>query len=178
VRFVLGAAIAMLALAGCNDDSGSPPHRPYASHGVTVELPSGWHSARTSLTPNLGPDPREVLAVANYPLRYRPHQCAHVPVSALEDLGRSGAFVDLEERKAGADRSEFPKRPAHFGPGLGGPSEAADCAPGTRMFERFFGFTDHGRHFYVLVTFGPAASKGTRDEVWKVLDSLKVRPRG
>ena len=85
--------------------------------------------------------------------------------------------VELEERKAGADPSEFPARPAHFGPRLGGPSEAADCVPGTRMFERFFGFTDHGRHFYALVAFGPAAPKATRDEAWGVLDSLKVEAR-
>jgi hypothetical protein len=175
VRFVLPAAIAALLIAGCNNEKGSTPHSPYTRHGVTVELPSGWHGARTNLTPNLGPDPHEVLAVASYPLRYRPHQCAQFPVSALEDLGRRGAFVELEERKAGADPSEFPARPAHFGP-RGGPSEASACVPGTRMFERFFGFTDHGRHFYALVAFGPEASKAMRDEAWKVLDSLKVGP--
>jgi hypothetical protein len=178
VKFVPIAVIAAVVIAGCNDEKHSPPHQTYTSHGLTVELPSGWRGTRASLTPNLGPDPREVLAVANYPLRYRPHQCAHVPVSALEDLGRSGAFIDLEERKAGADPSEFPARPAHFGPSLGGPSEAAECAPGTRMSERFFGFTDRGRHLYALVAFGPAASKATRDETWKVLDSLKVGPGG
>ena len=176
MRFVLAAAIAALVFAGCNDEKGSAPHSPYARHGVTVELPSGWHSARSNLTPNLA-DPREVLAVASYPLRYRPHQCAQVPVSALEDLGPQGAFVELEERKAGADPSEFPARPAHFGPGLGGPSEASDCVPGTRMFERFFGFTDHRRHLYALVAFGPHASKAMRDEAWSVLDSLKVEAR-
>jgi hypothetical protein len=174
VRFAVPAAIAALLIAGCNDEQHSAPHSPYTRHGVTVELPSGWHRARNNLTPNLGPDPREVLAVASYPLRYRPHQCAQFPVSALEDLGRRGAFVELEERKTGADPSEFPARPARFGPSLGGPSEAAACVPGTRMFERFFGFTDHGRHFYALVAFGPDASKATRDEAWGVLDSLKI----
>jgi hypothetical protein len=177
VRFVLGAAVVMLVLAGCSDAKHrSQPRSTYSRQGVTVELPSGWHSARANLTPNLGPDPHEVLAVASYPLRYRPHQCAQFPVSALEDLGRSGALVELEERKAGAARSEFPPRPAHFGPGLGGPSEATACAPAVRMFERFFGFSDRRRHFYALVAFGPAASNATKDAAWRVLDSLKVRP--
>jgi hypothetical protein len=176
VKFVLPVAIAALVFAGCDDEKPSQSHRTFTSHGLTVELPPGWRGTHASLTPNLGPDPREVLAVANYPLRYRPHQCAQVPVSALEDLGRSGAFIDLEERKGAADPSEFPARPTHFGAGLGGPSEAAACAPHTRMSERFFGFTDRSRHFYALVAFDPAASEATRDETWKVLDSLKVGP--
>jgi hypothetical protein len=130
-----------------------------------------------SLTPNLS-DPREVLAAANYALRYRPHGCAQVPVSALEDLGQRGAFVELEERRAGPqDPSEFPPRPAHFGPSLGGPSEASACAPGVHMSEHWFGFTDHGRHFYARVAFGPAASKATQDDAWRTLDSLNVDSR-
>jgi hypothetical protein len=168
--------VAALAVAGCNDEKRSQPPSTYSAHKVTIELPSGWHAARTDLTPNLV-DPKQVFAVGTYPLRYRPHDCAHEPVSALQDLGRTDAFVELEERKAGGrPSSEFPARPAHFGPNLGGPSEATECTPGTRMKEGFFGFTDHGRHFYALVAFGPAASKATKDEAWKVLDSLKVEP--
>jgi hypothetical protein len=177
VRFVLGAAVAMLVLAGCNDEKHrSQPQSTYSAHHVTVGLPRGWRPARTNLTPNLS-DPREVLAAATYPLRYRPGRCAQVPVSALEDLGSHGALVELQERNAGGGpSSEFPARPAHFRP-RGGPSEASACVPGTHMFERFFGFTDHARHFYVLVAFGPAASKATREEAWGVLDSLKVEGR-
>jgi hypothetical protein len=103
-----------------------------------------------------------------------------VPVSALEDLGQRGGFVELEERRAGAQTgSEFPPRPAHFDAALGVPSEAADCVSRTtRMSERWFGFTDHGRHFYARVAFGPAASKATQDDAWGLLDSLKVDPGG
>jgi hypothetical protein len=174
VRFVLTAAIAALVATGCNHEKTSAPHSPYARHGVTVELPSGWQAARNDLTPNLS-DPREVLAVGTYPMRYRPHDCAQVPVSALENLGPHGAFVELEERRAGGGpSSEFPTRPPHFGPTLGGPSEATACVPGTRMSEHWFGFTDHRRHFYALVAFGPQAVESTRSEAWKVLDSLKV----
>jgi hypothetical protein len=168
--------VAVLALAGCDDHRPAPARVTRAGHGLTVELPHGWQVSKESLTPNLGPDPSEVFAAATYPLRYRPRDCAHVPVSALEDLGESGAFVDLEERRGGGAQyqDEFPPRPAHFGPSLGGPSEASDCAPGVRMTERWFGFTDRGRHFYALVAFGPAASKAAQDDAWGLLDSLKV----
>ena len=176
MRFVLTLAIATVVLAGCHDKSGSSPHSTYASHRVTVELPVGWHAARVNLTPNLV-DPRQVLAVGTYPVRYRPHDCAHEPVSALQDLGPRDAFIEIEERKVGGGpSSEFPPRPAHFGAGLGGPSEATECTPGTQMSEHWFGFSDQGRHFYALVAFGPAASNATKDAAWKVLDSLKVEP--
>jgi hypothetical protein len=174
LRTAACAVVAILVLAGCDDHKATTARRTQAGHGLTVELPPGWHASGVSLTPNLS-DPREVLAAASYPLRYRPHACAQVPVSALEDLGQGGAFVELEERRAGPqDPSEFPPRPAHFGPSLGGPSEASACAPGVHMSEHWFGFTDHGRHFYGRVAFGPAASKDTQDDAWGLLNSLKV----
>lgn len=174
LRTAACAVVAALLLAGCGGETPTP-RKLHAGRGLTVELPPGWQTADSNLTPNLGPDPSEVLAAANYPLRYRPHDCAQVPVSALEDLGQRGAFVEMEERRAGAqDASEFPPRPAHFGASLGGPSEASDCAPGVHMTEHWFGFTDHGRHFYALVAFGPEASKDTQDRAWGLLDSLKV----
>ena len=37
-----------------------------------------------------------------------------------------------------------------------------------------FGFTDGGRHFHVLVVFGPEASPQVQDQAWAILDSLKV----
>jgi hypothetical protein len=164
---------AILVLSGCG---GSSTPATAVGHGLSVALPSGWHTSEESLTPNLGPDPSEVMAAASYPLRYRPHACAQVPVSALEDLGDRGVFVELEERRHDAtDRAEFPPRPEHFDASLGGPSEAGECAPDVRMSEHWFGFTDNGRHFYALVAFGPAASKDAQDDAWRLLDSLEVQ---
>jgi hypothetical protein len=172
VRVAVAVVIA-LALAGCGQRA--DPKTEYRAHGLTVELPPRWHAAATNLTPNLG-DPREVLAVGTFPLRYRPHDCAQVPVSALADLGRRNAFVELEER--GIDPhglwTEFLPRPRHFGPGLGGRSEGADCVPKARLSEHWFAFTDRGRHFYGRVAFGPAASGSTRKQAWEILDSLRV----
>jgi hypothetical protein len=147
------------------------------AHGLTAELPPGWQAARESLTPHLT-DPREELAVGTYPLRYRQTECAHMPGSALEALGPGDAFVTLEERGLGIPDGEadFPARPARFGPELGGPSEAGACAPGAHFSDHWFGFSDGGRHFHVLVAFGPQASAQVQGQAWAILDGLRVDP--
>jgi hypothetical protein len=181
--------VVALAIAGCaeTDTAAAPPQvqarqapAPPAvevrQHGLTAELPQGWHSAAESLTPHLV-DPREELAVATFPLRYRQTECAHVPGSALDDLGPGDAFVTLQERGLGAaDGPDFPARPVHFGPALGGPSEASACVPGARFADHWFGFTDGGRAFHVMVAFGPQASDEVRRQAWAILDSLAVDP--
>jgi hypothetical protein len=175
------AAIATLALGGCGHAATSTEPPPaavtYEAHGLTVSLPRDWQRADVSLTPNLG-DPRQALAVGTFPLRYRPTGCAHVPGSALEDMGARGAFVELEERGADPSSSwpDFPPRPAHFGPSLGGRSEAADCVPAARFTDHWFGITAGGRHFHVRVAFGPDTPSSTREEAWGILDGMRVDP--
>jgi hypothetical protein len=169
-----------LAIAGCGAVAATAPQRPPVEvrrHGLTVELPPGWHAATESLTPNLV-DPREELSVATFPLHYRPTACAHVPGSALEDLGPGDAFVSLQERglDPGATWGDFLDRPTHFGPELGGPSEAPGCTPSAHYVEHWFGFTDGGRHFHVRVAFGPRASAEVQREAWAILDGLRVDP--
>jgi hypothetical protein len=170
-------AFAALAFAGCGQLAAQPGAArratAYRARGLAVSLPPGWGAAAESLTPNLVA-PREVLAVATYPLRYRDSACNHLPGSALEDLGAAGALVTLYERdRPGAD---VPPRPARFGPGLGGPSEASACAPGARFRDHWFEFADHGRAFHVLVAFGPDASAQTQAQTWAILDGLQVEP--
>src|SRR4051794_5372495 len=98
MRIALALSVLVL-LAACGADD---PARPLATptsvtvsgRGVSVTLPAGWQAAPSSLTPHLD-DPREVLAVGTYPLRYRELDCAHVPTSALADLGPTDAFVTV-----------------------------------------------------------------------------------
>lgn len=169
-----------LAGSGCGEGTAAPSTLLVTdrARGLEFQLPPGWQQAAASLTPGLL-DPREVLSVATFPLRHRTTSCAHMAGGVLEDLGASDAFLTLQER--GLDPSstwpDFPPRPAHFGPGLGGPSEAARCAPGARFSDHWFGFTDAGRHFHVLVAFGHGAPVTTRREAWGVLDSLRIDPR-
>jgi hypothetical protein len=180
--------VVALAIAGCAETAAAPPQAqqaatPVASlvtvrgHGLTVELPQGWQSATDSLTPHLV-DPREKLAVATFPLRYRQTGCSHVPGSALDDLGPGDAFVTLQERGLGVpdDAPDFPARPARFGPDLGGPSAASRCVPTARFEDHWFGFSDGGRHFHVMVAFGPQASADVQRQAWAILDSLRVDP--
>ena len=104
-------------------------------------------------------------------------RCAHVPGSVLEDVRPGDAFVTLQERGLGAAAGpDFPARPAHFGPELGGPSEASACVPSARFADHWFGFSDGGRHFHVMVAFGPQASADVRRQAWAILDSLAVDP--
>ncbi|MEA2496977.1 MAG: hypothetical protein QOJ29_4888 [Thermoleophilaceae bacterium] len=144
-------------------------------HGLTVTLPDGWQPARESLTPNLS-DPREELTVTTFAAHYRKGNCAHMPSSALEDMPTDGALVTLMERGLTPNSTwpGFPARPDHFGPSLGGRSEAGACVPGSTFTDHWFGFTDNGRHFHVDVVFGADATPETKAEAWAILDSLKV----
>jgi hypothetical protein len=147
------------------------------THGLTAQLPPGWQAAPHSLTPQLL-DPKERLSVGTYPLRYRQFRCSHMPSSALHDLGPSDAFVTLQERAHGS-RAGFPRRPEHFGPHPhDARSDASECVPRKKGFvDHWFTFRDHGRHFYVLVAFGPRTSAKTRRQAWGILDGLRVERR-
>jgi hypothetical protein len=182
IRSMVAVGLGLLALgAGCGAarerQASAPQTSSFQAHGLTVALPAGWQAAGTSLTPHLV-DPREVLTVATYPLRYRRTACAQVAGSALEDLGPRDAFVTLQERgrDPGSTWPDFPERPAHFGPQLGGRSEASACVPGAHFSDHWFGFSAGGRHFHADVAFGPQASAATRAAAWTVLDSLRVDP--
>jgi hypothetical protein len=180
--------VVALAIAGCAETAAAPPQARQAApptappvtvreHGLTAELPQGWQAASETLTPHLV-DPREELAVATFPLRYRQTGCAHVPGSALDDLGPGDAFLTLQERGLGVPdaASAFPARPARFGPELGGASAASRCVPSARFEDHWFGFSDGGRHFHVMVAFGPQASAEVQRQAWAILDSLRVDP--
>lgn len=143
--------------------------------GMSAELPPGWRQARERLTPQLT-DPREVLALGTFPLRAEAGECGHMPTGALEDLGPGDAFVTLQERGRGRATLDFPPRPERFGPHLGDRSEAGECVPGARFTDHWFGFSDAGRRFHVLVAFGPEASEERRAEAWRALESLRIDP--
>jgi hypothetical protein len=178
---LLTVAFALLAVACGAQSAATPPPPPQkvddSAHGLAYELPPGWQRATVSLTPHLV-DPREVLSAGTFQLRYRETECAHVAGSALEDMGPTDAFITLQERglDPGSDWAGFPPRPAHFGPTLGGSSEASACVPSAQFTDHWFTFSDAGRHFHVLVAFGPKAPDAVQREAWGLLDSLRVDP--
>ena len=176
MRLLAAALLPALALAACGEvraPAQSPPATPFSAHGLALTLPPGWQAATTSLTPNLA-DPRESFTVATFAPRYRRTACAHMPGSALEDLGPRDALITVLERARFGHG--FPPRPARFGPRLGGPSEASECVPHARFNDHWFTFSEHGRGFHVLVAFGPQAPIATRRQAWAILDGMKVDP--
>jgi hypothetical protein len=175
------ATAAILTLSACGSlpsPSPTPAEVSVPKRGLKTELPAGWHRAESSLTPRLS-DPREVLSVGTFQLRYRRTRCAGVPGSALADLGPTDALVTIQERGKAARPAMwagFPQRPPHFGPHLGNSFEGAQCVPTGRFTDHWIAFTDGDRHFHVLVAFGPDASEVTRGQAWHILDSLQIDP--
>jgi hypothetical protein len=172
--------VAAVTLSACGWERAAEPSGQRVDdrvHGITVDLPPEWQRSTVNLTPGLG-DPREVLSVATFPLHYRQTGCSQFPSSALEALGPADALVTVQER--GLDPrsawSDFPPRPAHFGPKLGGPSEASACVPSAHFTDHWFRFTDGDRHFHVLVVFGQLAPGEVRREAWHILDGVKIDP--
>jgi hypothetical protein len=137
-----------------------------------VSYPSNWHRASRSLTPHLS-DPHEILTVGTGRLPVGGPQCAQAPVSALEAVGPTGALVSIQERAPATADGGFPQRPARFGFRAERLEISACLASRERPLVEMVPFTDHARHFYALVALGRAATKQTRDDALRVLDSLR-----
>jgi hypothetical protein len=196
------AAIVIAAVAGCSDATPREVRHEMAARatgagsqtvldrrwGYRVTLPSGWHRATRSLTPNVT-DPVEILAVATFPLPSGESLCG--TSGALARVRPRGALVTLQERGIGAyGGPDFPPRPDRFGsdPRLPGRSEWPYCAairPGGRrstqirpvpMLDYYFGFGDAGRAFHALVAVGKSAPDRVREQAFQILDSLRFDP--
>jgi hypothetical protein len=88
-----------------------------AKWGFEVRFPRSWRRGTEPVTPKLT-EPREILSVATFPLRYRPTNCEAFAGSARGDLGPRDAFLTVHER--GYDEAsewlDFPPRPERFRP--------------------------------------------------------------
>ena len=182
---ILPVALSAAVLAACGqqvsrpveDERPAPDWITYrsAEWGYTVSFPSSWQRAELPVTRIT--DPREILSLGTFPLRYRATRCEAFAGGVREDLGPSGALLTILER--GFDRSsewlDFPPRPERFGPSpenAKGSEPACGDRPGTDG--RWLNFTDAGRHFHALVVFGPDAPSTVRREAWRILNSLRL----
>jgi hypothetical protein len=204
LRVAVAAFVAIVVAIGgvivlARDDSGGSPHRPRVAappaaewstvtdhaHGISISYPPSWQAAPSTLTPVLV-DPVVPIAVATYPLD-NPQvlgECDIVPQRALEAMGPKDAFIAVYVFLGkGATYAPSANRPAHFGPDLpwsGGslpeyPSgNGIQCTENVRGFVGQLSFEDHGQHLNVLIAIGPEASAETRDEVYRILDTLTV----
>ena len=148
-----------------------------------LKLPANWQLADRPLTPRLM-EPREVLSVGTFPLRYRPTDCEAWAGSAQQDLPRDGAFVTVLERGYGWPAGAFPRRPATLTyeaeetPSPSGcPATDDPQGPRTVGLDQDVRFSDAGRNFHLLVTFGPDASLALRHQAYRIIDTLRFDPQ-
>jgi hypothetical protein len=157
-----------------------------AQHGLSLTLPPGWHRARRSLTPTLS-EPREILSVGSYRLRYnRRSRCGvpGCPLPALDGFGRGDVLISIQERRnvrrpveAGFSPRRRPFAPEpmrlHYPPGA-----RWRCARRVLGQTTWTPFTDNGRAFYAFVAVGRAATSATRRDARRVIERLAFDRRG
>ena len=157
--------------------AGSPREtRRDAELGISYSYPCDWHRPPAPLTRSI--DPREVLALATYPLGGRgegggPCVAAGAAVAAMP---RSGALIWLLEYRpprgdvwADLPRERFPHRPERFElsrddlqPGLCGAGLGTSVA-----------FRDADRPFQLWLLMGDEVSDARLGEIREILDGLR-----
>jgi hypothetical protein len=167
VRVVVLAVV--VAVCGCTavDRVGESPPRA-GSAGVTVELPTGWHS--TEGRDGNVIDPLARLAVASSPIRPAASACQTSAYAFADD---AIALVLVEWQAPDVAGAKHPPRPARFTPaGLEIARGTHECYRG-RFGSAFF--EDRGRVFGAYVFVGDRAPESLVEEVCAVLDSIEVR---
>jgi hypothetical protein len=135
------------------------PWHTYRAHGVSVRYPPTWHATSHALTHVTWP--RQVLAVASYPLpRDNRGDDGCMPKEALDALPPDGAFLFGWE-----DDGPAPPRPARFRLVH---YTRYECLGASYLIR----FRDHGRSFQVHVVLGPNATAATRATALRILDSF------
>lgn len=148
-------------------------------HGYSVALPAGWYRARRNLTPELT-DPRELLSVATYPLRYKRRARCRIsgcPTPALNGFGPTDILMSIQERVHARTTPEdvaidLERRQTGLGAGAG------SCTRDRVGWYAFEAFAEAGRSLYVLVVVGKRAPARERADLKRLLASLHFSPRG
>jgi hypothetical protein len=144
-----------------------------------MTLPAGWYRARGNLTPHLL-EPREILSVATYPLRYRRGARCHIPgcpTPALNGFRAADILISIQERvHARPTPEDVPIHLRRQRAGLAaGPGS---CTRGRVGWYAFEAFAEAGRSLYVLVVVGKRAAATERADLRRLLDSLRFSPGG
>jgi hypothetical protein len=139
--------------------------------GLSGAHPRGWHALR-SLT-RLS-EPREVLALASYPLRAGAEAGECAPDTARVDMPAGGVFVWLLEYVEQLPPERFPERPARFSLERDRLVDHIRCFPGPGWTTTF---RLAGRQLQLLVAFGGPPSADRLRDVEELLNSLAFEPR-
>jgi hypothetical protein len=139
--------------------------------GTAWRYPASWSATTAPLTPVTSP--RQLLAIASYPLPRAPARSDGCrPTEALDRLPPRGAFVfvwsygQLSSRDLARD---FPPRPRHFRLTRFAHYE---CVGPSYMIR----FREASGAFQVHVALGPRATAATRATVLRILDGVRVQP--
>jgi hypothetical protein len=148
--------------------------------GLTLSHPPDWFVAPQNLTPHLGKAnrPWEIVSLGTYKrLDPADHNCAHIPVNALENLGPGDAFISVLERRPPSHELTTP-RPRRFGPNSGvdgNDTEVVDClSVPPEAAIRWIPFAAAEREFYVIVAIGTDATPQRRAETYHMLDAMTI----
>jgi PASTA domain len=153
---------------------------------IAIDYPPSWRVAPELLTPALGRPPYELAAIGTFPMAPADHNCAHIPVNALEAMTATDAFVWIGER-VDYSLGTFPPRPARITPDQG-----TDVTNGTDYSAqpdgcldhplagtaRVFTFEDHQRSIYALVALGSDVSAERAAEAYEILNSVSTDVAG
>ena len=171
VAAVLVAGIGATAIAEPEGSPATQSARVAESprHGLTVTLPDGWHRARRNLTPQLQ-DPREILSVATYPLRYRRGARCRIsgcPTPALNGFRATDILLSVQQRRRARPAAEdvpLDLRPQE--------AELDGCTRGRVAWYAFDHFVVAGRTSYAFVVVGERAPLTARRDLRRILRSL------
>jgi hypothetical protein len=141
-----------------------------AEVGVSGRHAPNWHRKR-ALTQFA--EPREVLALASYPLRGGANAGECAPDTARRDMPAGGVFIWLLEYLEPLPRDRFPERPASFHLEPDRLVPHISCFPGPG-YSTAFRAAD--RQFQLLFVFGGPPTAERLREAEKALDSLEFRP--
>jgi hypothetical protein len=123
-------------------------------------------------------EPREILSVATYPLRYERRASCRIPgcpTPALNGFRATDMLISIQERvHARPTAEDIPIHLRRQQAGLGG--GAANCTHGRVAWYAFEAFAEAGRSFYVLAVVGKRTPAGERADLRRLLDSLHFSP--
>lgn len=163
------ALVALLLLAGCTGSESGVASQPTraGNAGVSVELPSGWHSL-TPLRDTHVIDPVARVVVSSAQIEEGGTSCQVADFAPPPD---AVSIVILEWRRS--DGRPPPPRPAHFT----GETLRLSAPPAIECFNGSGGaafFAERGRVFGAYLLLGKQAPADLADRARAVLDTLQV----
>jgi hypothetical protein len=153
------------------------------ARSFSLRYPATWRPATSNLTPHLGTPgkPWEIISLGTYPLQVGSSRCAQFPVTALEDLGPSDAFLSIQEARTytATELQSFPSRPHQFALTadqlIPPSSDLFNCLDRPHNFTIWgFQYQQDGRAVIVDAALGPAAPPQRQAELVAVLNTLEL----